>query len=455
MPQDTIICPNCGELIKISQVIAQDIETEIKHKYEKLLSNWQTTELEKVRLQSMQEAKQTSAKEIEELKRDLEGRDKDIREIKAQEAEFRKREAALEAEALKLTNRLEENDRAFKKKLEDERKAIKEEAKKTEQEAHKLEFEDLRCQLKEKAEKLEETQRKELDLRKKTRDLEDREKSLELEVTRKMDAERQQIEENTKRAIEESHKLKDMEKDKQLEGMKEQIEDLKRKAEQGSQKIQGEVMELELEKMLKDEFPFDVIEPVSSGFKGGDIIHTVNTQSGHDCGKILWESKRTKSWSEGWIQKVKDDQREAKADLAVIVSEVLPKGFHHFRQIELVWVADLPSALSLALALRTMLIQVAKTKELQTGKEEKKEIVYSYVTGPEFRNRVQAIMEAFIALNKDLDSERRAMENIWAKREKQIGRVVSNIAGMRGDLEGIVGPSLPSIKLLELPQPEE
>ncbi|HIE15167.1 TPA: DUF2130 domain-containing protein, partial [Candidatus Bathyarchaeota archaeon] len=245
--------------------------------------------------------------------------------------------------------------------------------------------------------------------------------------------------------------LKDLEKDKQINDMRLKIEELKRKVDQGSQKIQGEVLELELEELLKDEFPFDDIDPISSGVKGADIIQTVKTQAGRVCGKILWETKRTKNWNDGWIQKLKDDQRNAKADLAVIVSEVLPEDFHHFRQIDNIWVTDIPSAISLGLALRTLLIQVVRTKAIQVGKEETKDIVYNYLTGSEFRNRVQAIMDSFIAMKRDLDSERRAMERIWAKREKQIERVVLNIAGMRGDLEGIVGLSLPTIKLLELP----
>jgi hypothetical protein len=454
MPQDTIICPKCGEVIKISQVISQDIEAQLKQKYDKLFSNWQSTERDKLRSQSIQEAQKISKGEIEKLKKGLEERDEKIRENIKHEGESQKREARLKAEAERLAKELEEGDKEFKEKIENERKTIKEEEKRSAEKSLKLEFEDLKNQLKEKTEKLDEAKKQELLLRKKQRDLEEREKSFELEITRKMDGERQQIEEKAKRETEESHKLKDMEKDKQLEGMKEQIEELKRKAEQGSQKIQGEVLELELESILKDEFQFDEVEPVSAGVKGGDIIHTVKTQSGRICGKILWESKRTKNWSDTWIQKLKDDQREAKADLAVIVSEALPKGFHHFREIDNIWVTDLPSALSLGIALRFGLIQMAKTKELQTGKEEKMEIVYNYLTGPEFRNRVQAMVEAFISLKKDLDSEKRAMENVWAKREKQIERIVLNISGMHGDLEGIVGATLPSVKLLELPEGE-
>ena len=218
--------------------------------------------------------------------------------------------------------------------------------------------------------------------------------------------------------------------------------------------MQGEILELALEEMLKEEFPFDEIESVSSGVKGADVIQTVKTQSGKICGKILWETKRTKTWSDKWLQKLKDDQRDAKADVAVIVSEVLPQGLTHFRQIEGVWVASISSANSLALALRVILTKVAVEKSLQEGKAEKKELVYNYLTGQEFRHRVEAIVESFVGMKEDLDREKRAMNKIWDKRAKQIERVVLNIGGMQGDVEGLAGMSLPKVEILELPEDE-
>ena len=396
MTQETIKCPKCGELIKLSEAISHDIEIEIRTKYEK----------------------------------EIEKRLKEERE------------------------QLEIREKKLKEKWLLEKKGIEEKAKKEAEESQKIQLVDLREQLKQKSERLEKSQQEELELRKQQRQLEEDKKTFELELNRKLDAERQKIIEKVGRELEESHRFKDAEKNKQLADMMKQIEDLKRKAEQGSQKIQGEVLEVELEQLLKNDFPFDEINPVSSGIKGADISHIVKTQSGRICGKILWETKRTKNWSDDWIQKLKDDQREAKADLAVIVSEVLPKGFHHFREIKGIWITDIPSALSLALALRAILIQVATSRAIQTGKEEKMEIVYNYLTGVEFKNRVQAIMEGFIAMKGALDSEKRAMANIWAKREKQIERVIQNIAGMHGDLEGIAGASLPVLKMLELPSEE-
>ncbi|MCP4252340.1 MAG: DUF2130 domain-containing protein [Candidatus Scalindua sp.] len=330
------------------------------------------------------------------------------------------------------------------------KKAIEEKAKKEVQELLNVKISDLNEQLEKKSKNLKEAHKQELELRKRQRELEEKEEKLELELSRKIDAERQKIIQKTSKEFEETHRLKDAEKDKQLDDMKKQIDELKRKSEQGSQQMQGEVLELELEESLKEEFPFDDIEPVAKGIKGGDIIQTVKTQSGRICGKILWETKRTKNWSDSWIQKLKDDQRDAKADLAILVSETLPKGFHHFRLISGVWVTDILSAVSLALALRVVLIQVARERETQVGKKEKMEIAYNYLTGQEFRNRVEAIVESFTAMKVDLEAERRAMLKIWAKREKQIERVISNAAGMHGDLQEIAGASLPTIKMLEL-----
>lgn len=454
MTQETIKCPKCGELIKLSEAISHDVEIAIKTKYEKEFEERLKEERSHLELKVKKEAQESVGLELADLKEQLTEKNKKLGEIQSQELDLRKRERQLGEKEESLAKQFEAHERQLKEKWLLEKKVIEEKARKEAEENQKIQLSDLQEQIKEKSERLEKAQQQEIELRKQQRQLEEDKKAFELEISRKLDVEKQKIAEKVAVELEESYRLKDAEKNKQMTDMRKQIEELKRKAEQGSQKIQGEVLELELEQLLKDEFPFDEIDSVSSGVKGADILHTVKTQSGRVCGKILWETKRTKTWSDGWVQKLKDDQREAKADLAVIVSEVLPKGFHHFRQIHGVWVTDIPSALSLALALRVVLIQVATTRAIQTGKEEKMEVVYNYLTGIEFRNRVQAIMEGFIAMKRDLDSEKRAMTNVWAKREKQIERVIQNIAGMHGDLEGIVGSSLPVVKVLELPSEE-
>ncbi len=415
MAKELIKCPECGAEFELSLAVSHDIEVEAAKKYQKQI------------------------KELEE---------KALKEAEVKDSELQKK---LEEEQTKF----EKKEKEMSEQVEIVRNEAERKAKKKAEEVTKLELEDLKAQVEEKNGKIIAGQKQELELRKRQRELEDKEKDLELEMVRKIDGEKVKIQEETHKILEDQHRLKDAEKNKQLEGMRKQIDDLKHKAEQGSQKIQGEVLELEIEKMLKEEFPFDKIEPVSSGIKGADVIQIVNTQAGKLCGKILWETKRGRNWSDRWLKKLKDDQRDAKADIAVIVSEVLPTGLTQFRVIEGVWVTSIASAQSLALALRVVLTQAAREKKLQAGKEEKMELVYSYLTGPEFRNRVEAIVESFVGMKEDLDREKRAINKIWEKREKQIERVVMNIGGMQGDIEGVAGMVLPKVEILELPGAED
>lgn len=356
--------------------------------------------------------------------------------------------------SLEFEKKLADKEKEIRTSVDTEKKAVEEKARKQAEQAYSVELKDAKEQLKEKSKQLEESQQQELALRKRQRELEEREKSLELEAMRKVDSEKDKITEEANRQFEEKHRLKDAEKDKKLTDMTRQIDDLKRKAEQGSQQAQGEILELDLESRLHSKFPIDDIEPIQKGVKGGDALETVKSQLGHVCGKILWESKRRKAWSDEWIQKAKDDQLVAKADLVVIMTEVLPKGVQQFEQINGVWITDIYSAINLAIALRSGIIQVARERESQIGKQEKMEVVYNYLIGPEFKNRVEAIVGSFVSMKVALDKEKRSMEKIWAKREKQIERVIHNISGMHGDLEGIAGNALPAIKLLEL-APEE
>jgi hypothetical protein len=310
---------------------------------------------------------------------------------------------------------------------------------------------DLREELRSKDEKLKETQQFEIELRKKQRDLEEREHAYKLEMERRLDNERNLIRNEVVNKISDEHRLKDAEKDKQINDLRRQIEDLSRKAEQGSQQSQGEVMEVELENLLRQTFPLDNIQPVPKGVKGADVIQNVYSKSGQLCGTILWESKRTKNWSDGWIQKLKDDQREVKANIAVIVSAVLPKDMRYIGNSEGVWITEFSTAMGLASVLRTNIIEVARTMNAMAGKNEKMESLYNYLSGREFSQRIEAIIESFSAMNEDLEAEKRAMVKIWEKRKKQIDRVIQNTSGMRGELEGIMGNALPPVQILELP----
>lgn len=296
--------------------------------------------------------------------------------------------------------------------------------------------------------KLDLANKNELALRKQKTELEQKAKDIDLEVQRRLDDEKEQLEARVGDRIAESYRIKEAEKDKKLSDTLAQVEDLKRRMEQGSQQAQGETLEVELEQILMVSFPLDLVEPVAKGVKGGDMLQTVKIRSGQECGKILWEVKRTKAWSDSWITKVKADARVAKADLCLIATETLPKGIKNFGEVEGVWISSPENAIPLAGALRQSLVQLAKEKYLQTGKKEKAVVVYDYLIGSEFKGRVEAIIESYRAMKSDLESEKRAMEKVWAKRDKQISMVTLNIAGMCGDLEAMA--ELPYVAALQL-----
>ena len=339
--------------------------------------------------------------------------------------------------------------------IEEKRKAFEEKAKKDAYESVTLELSDLREQLEEKTTNLKEARKQELELLKKQRELQEKEENQELELTRKLEEGRQKILEKATGEFEEKHRLKDAEKEKQLNDMKKQIDELKRKSEQGSQQTQGEVLELDLENILKKSFTHDNIEPVPKGIKGADVLHKVHSPSGQFCGTIVWETKRTKAWSDKWIAKIKEDQRRVKGEIAVILTTVLPKDVRSFAHINGIWVTDYSSMVELATAIRMGLIEVAKTKQAAVGKKGKMEVVYNYLSGSDFKQKVEAIVETFKDMKDDLEKEKKASTKHWAKRQKQLELVIANTAGMYGDIHGIIGKSLPEIKLLEIDSENE
>jgi hypothetical protein len=297
--------------------------------------------------------------------------------------------------------------------------------------------------------KLAEAQKAQAELIRKQRELDDAKRELDLTVEKRVQADLTAERDKARKEAEEELKLKVMEKDQTITAMQKQIEDLRRRAEQGSQQLQGEVQEMELEALLTAKFPRDTIQPVPKGEFGGDVLHRVIGPLNQVCGTILWECKRTKSWSDGWLPKLREDQRAAKAEIAVIISQALPKEVETFGLIDGVWIADPKIALPLALSLRQTLIEVASARQASEGQQTKMEMVYGYLTGPRFRQRVQAIVEAFSSMKEDLDREKKAIIRQWAKREEQIDRVMQATVGMYGDLQGIAGKTLQEIEGLE------
>jgi hypothetical protein len=254
---------------------------------------------------------------------------------------------------------------------------------------------DLRQSLTTNNAKLAEAQQAQADVLRKQRELDDARRELDLNVEKKVQASLVVVHAKARLDAEEGLKAKLSEKENQISGMQRQIEDLRRKAEQGSQQLQGETLELELESLLRARFPRDLIEPVPKGECGGDVLHRVLGHAGQICGTIIWESKRTKNWNEAWLSKMRDDQRVAKADIALIVSSVLPKGIEAFDLVDNVWVTEPRFAVTLAIALRQLLIDVAGSRQAREGQKTKMELVYQYLTGPQFRHRIDAVLEKF------------------------------------------------------------
>jgi len=320
--------------------------------------------------------------------------DKDIEErVKAKEADLKKQTDALAAKEKEMADQQKCLQEEFATKLVAERKAAAEVAEQKAKDALGLQLNDLKEQIKERDEKVEEFGRQELELRKKQRELEEKTKNAELEMNRKLDEERARIQTEAQRKADDDYKQKNSENEKVINDLKNQIGEMKRKAEQGSMQTQGEVVELELEEILKSTFPLDEISPVGKGVSGADVIQNVRNRTGQSCGSIIWESKQTKAWTEGWVAKLKDDQRAAKADIAIIMTHVLPKEVTTFGPYNGIWVTDYPSAIGLALALRAGLEEVSLTKLSAVGKNEKMEAIYDYMAGTEFKQKIEAIVE--------------------------------------------------------------
>lgn len=413
MTEPTIICPNCKTEIKLTESLAAPLIEATRRGFEQRLAQ----------------------KDADVTKRET--------EIKNREEALAKAKEAIDdqvAEKLKLERGKISADEAKKAKA----------AAATDLEQKAREIVDLQEVLKSREAKLAEAQNAQAELIKKQRELDDAKRELELTVEKRVQDGLTEVRTQAKREAEEGLKLKVMEKDQTITSMQKTIEELKQKAEQGSQQLQGEVQELELENLLRAKFPFDTIEPVPKGEFGGDALQRVVSPSGQQCGTILWESKRTRNWSDGWLAKLREDQRTAKADISVLVSQALPKGVESFEVIDGVWVTSPRAALPVATVLRHTLLQVSMARQVSEGQQTKTEMVYQYLTGPRFRHRVEAIVEAFSSMQEDLAAEKKAIQRQWAKRETQLNNVLQSTAGMYGDLQGIAGKSLQEIDGLNL-----
>lgn len=413
MSDPTIICPKCKAEIKLTESLAAPLVESIRHEYEDRLTR-KDADIAK-REVTLREQKEALSKAKEGIEDEVSSR------LKTERGRIAAEEAKKAKQALSMELDQKSKDLA-----------------------------DLQDVVALKDKKLAEAQKAQVELIKKQRELDDAKREIDLTVEKRVQEGLSITRDQARKEAEDSMKFKVMEKEQTITSMQKQIEDLKRRAEQGSQQLQGEVQELELESLLGSRFPFDNIEPVPKGEFGGDAIQRVVNPNGQACGTILWESKRTKNWSDGWLTKLRDDQRTAKAEIAVLISHALPKDVETFACVDGVWVTHPKAAMPVATILRNTLIEVAASRQATEGQQTKTELVYHYLTGPRFRQRVEGIVEAFSSMKEDLDKEKKAITKQWAKREEQIDRVMQGTVGMYGDLQGIAGKTLQEIEGLEM-----
>ncbi len=338
--------------------------------------------------------------------------------------------------------RLEEEKNKFSKTLQPEIEKQLKEKMEFEIKNKNNELDELRKQNKNMQEQM-------LELNKLIRQIKQANDNQKIEMEKRLTISQEKIREEEKRKSDEENKLKILEKDKKISDAMKMVEEYKRKLEQGSQQSQGEVLEEELKKILSEEFPYDQVSDVPKGIRGADLVQTVKNNTGKECGTILWESKRTKAWTEGWITKLKQDQREIKAELAIIVTQVLPPGIKNFGLKDGIWIVDYKTVTGAAISLRNNLIEVFGVRSANKGKEEKKEILWNYLTSIEFKQRVEAIYESYSGLSQELQKEKDWFTHKWAREEKNISLIKDNLLGMHGDLEGIVGKTLPELEQLK------
>jgi hypothetical protein len=411
-----IKCPNCATVFDVENVLSADVEQKLKQRYEKQL--------------------QESLSQINNDKKKLEEDQKSFEEKKKKENELFQQK--LQQEKLKLESEIQQQLRkTITADFENQLRLLQQSAQENE-------------------EKLKTARQKEFEFLKKEQELKNKEQELENILQRKLLEERNALmlqirkeEENRVSLKETEYQLKLKELEKQLDDQRKLAEEMKRKAEQGSMQLQGEAQELLLEEMLRDYFPYDSIGEVGKGVEGADCIQLVRNRIGSDCGKIIFESKRTKTFNAAWIEKLKTDMRNKQADVAILVTQAYPKDMSCFGERDGVWICSFSEVIALTTALRHTIIRIAETKRAEENKGEKMQMLYSYLTGNEFRQQIESIVEGFLSMKNSISKERIQMEKLWKEREKQLEKVLLNTSGMYGSIKGIAGTSIGEIPLLE------
>ncbi|HXH04902.1 MAG TPA: DUF2130 domain-containing protein [Candidatus Nitrosotenuis sp.] len=420
---NTITCKQCGELIEIDKALEVQIEAQViatEHKKHEL-------ELASVRQEAEDAAKREREAALLRTAKQLEGEKELLKQQAADELELAKRR--LEQEASSAQKKSASEQESLIKSLREDAESAKEDSK------------HLRDELS--------------GMMKLLREEKQARANADLEAQKKLAEDEDKIREEVLRSADEKYRLKTMEQEKKISDMQRSLDEAQRKAAQGSQQNQGEVLELDLENRLRDEFPFDEITEVKKGQRGADLTQIVKNQSMSACGILLWETKNGK-WQPAWVPKFKQDIREANANIGVIVSQEIPSDYGDMKHLETnVWVVKPRLAPVLAAALRATILQVDAANKMSAGKDAKMEALYQFLVGPEFRHRVEAIVENYGTLQSEIEKEKRAAALRWAHQEKAIRAVIDNTIGMYGDLQGITSRALPAIKSLELDEEEE
>ena len=415
--QTTIKCPNCNTEIDINEVLYHQLEN--KYKNEHLA--------EKKKLEAEIEAKR------KEYKTHLDS-------LKAKEEEFKEQKEKFEEEIKKATQI----------QLKAERVKLQEELRKEILDEQSESMAMLQKQLEEKSNQVKELNVAKAQIGQLQREKEEMESSImakaELALNEKLKLEKEKIQ----KATDEQNELKLRQKDEQLRQLQEQLQIAQRKAEQGSMQLQGEVQELAIEEWLKEKYPFDTIDEVKKGARGADCMQIVHTRESQNCGKIYYESKRTKDFQKSWIEKFKADMREKGADIGVLVTDVMPSDMQRMGLYEGIWICSFEEFKGISAVLREQIIKIHHAMKSQENKTDKMSLLYGFLTSNEFKMQIEAIVEAFTTMQSDLDSEKRSMQRIWKQREKQIEKVLDNTINMYGSIRGIAGNAIGNIKALEL-----
>jgi hypothetical protein len=406
-----IKCPNCGTDINVNNILSHQLEEEIRQKYQAQLTE------EKQKYQKEKDALYNEKEEFEKQK---------------------KQDKALFEERLE-------------KQLKEERIAIESKLKTKLSEEQADQFKLLQEELNQKSEQVKELNRTKAEIERLKREKEEAKELAEAEAQKKLNEQLSTEKEKIRKSEEEKNELKMRDLQKQLDDQKRLTEEMKRKQEQGSMQLQGEVQELAIEEWLQTQFPLDSIEEIKKGARGGDCIQTVNTFAQQNCGKIYYESKRTKDFQGSWIEKFKADMREKAADIGVLVTEAMPSDMERMGLRDGVWVCSYEEFKGLCGILRESIIQVSTALGSQVNKGDKMQLLYDYLTSNSFRMQVEAIVEGFSSMKSALESEKRAMQRIWKEREKQIDKVINNTIDMHASIRGIAGNAIQAVKALELP----